>query len=115
MERWAFSEACIPIKDKRARLGVAARYIKSGTVRVPRKGCEQLLTQLLGFGGERHDDAVDALVYLNPSARSEIELRSSASTTSSSPHLGPGHAAYILVSCLRTNARISALFVSSSA
>jgi predicted phage terminase large subunit-like protein len=53
-----------PIKDKRARLRVAARYIKTGVVKFPRKGCEQLLTQLLGFGAEKHDDAVDALVYL---------------------------------------------------
>jgi predicted phage terminase large subunit-like protein len=53
-----------PIKDKRARLRVAARYIKNGTVKFPRRGCEQLLTQLLGFGSEKHDDAVDALVYL---------------------------------------------------
>jgi hypothetical protein len=29
-----------------------------------RTGCEQLITQLLGFGIEKHDDAVDALVYL---------------------------------------------------
>jgi len=35
-----------------------------GVVKFPRTGCEQLLTQLLGFGGEKHDDAVDALVYL---------------------------------------------------
>ena len=27
-------------------------------------GCEQLITQLLGFGVEKYDDAVDALVYL---------------------------------------------------
>jgi hypothetical protein len=54
-----------PIED-RARLRVAARYIKIGVVKFPRTGCEQLLTQLLGFGGERHDDAVDALVYLIP-------------------------------------------------
>jgi len=51
-------------EDKRARLRVAARYIKNGTVKFPRKECEQLLTQLLGFGVEKHDDAVDALVYL---------------------------------------------------
>lgn len=43
---------------------MAARYIKNGTVEFPRRGCEQLLTQLLGFGGEKHDDAVDALVWL---------------------------------------------------
>jgi 2-keto-3-deoxy-L-rhamnonate aldolase RhmA len=39
-----------PIKDKRARLRVAARYIKNGVVRFPRTGCEQLITQQLGFG-----------------------------------------------------------------
>lgn len=33
-------------------------------MKFPRKGAEQLITQLLGFGGETHDDAVDALVYL---------------------------------------------------
>lgn len=65
MERRAFSvQAMHPIKDNRARLRVAARYIKNGVVRFPRTGCEQLLTQLLGFGVEKHDDAVDALVYL---------------------------------------------------
>ena len=53
-----------PIKDKRARLHVAARYIKIGIVKFPRSWCEQLLTQLLGFGGEKHDDAVDAFDYL---------------------------------------------------
>jgi predicted phage terminase large subunit-like protein len=65
MERRAFSvQAMHPIKDKRARLRVAARYIKLGVVKFPRTGCEQLMTQLLGFGAEKHDDAVDALVYL---------------------------------------------------
>ncbi len=61
MERRAFS---VQINEKRARLRVAARYIKMGVVKFPRTRCEQLLTQLLGFGGEKHDDAVDALVYL---------------------------------------------------
>ena len=65
MERRAFAVTPMhPIKDKRARLRVAARYIKMGVVKFPRTGCEQLMTQLLGFGGEKHDDAVDALVYL---------------------------------------------------
>lgn len=53
-----------PITDKRARLRVVAIYIKNGTVLFPRKGCEDLLIQLLGFGIEEHDDLVDALVYL---------------------------------------------------
>ena len=65
LKRRAFSvQAMHPIKDKRARLRVAARHIKMGVVKFPRGGCEQLLTQLLGFGAEKHDDAVDALVYL---------------------------------------------------
>jgi hypothetical protein len=54
----------IPVFFKRARLRVAARYIKMGVVKFPRAGCAQLMTQLLGFGSEKHDDAVDALVYL---------------------------------------------------
>jgi predicted phage terminase large subunit-like protein len=65
MERRAFSvQAMHPIRDKRARLRVAARYIKMGIVKFPRHGCDQLLSQLLGFGVEKHDDGVDALVYL---------------------------------------------------
>jgi hypothetical protein len=65
MERRGFAVTPMhPIKDKRARLRVAARYIKIGTVKFPRTGCEQLLTQLFGFGAEKHDDLVDALVYL---------------------------------------------------
>lgn len=65
MNRRTFSvRAMHPIKDKRARLRVAARYIKNGTVKFPRKGCEDLINQLLGFGVEKHDDLVDALVWL---------------------------------------------------
>jgi hypothetical protein len=53
MERGAFAVTPMhPIKDKRARLRVAARYIKMGVVKFPRTGCEQLLTQVLGFGGK---------------------------------------------------------------
>ncbi len=53
-----------PIADKRARLRVAARYIKNGTVMFPRTGCEKLIQQLLNFGNEDHDDLVDGLVNL---------------------------------------------------
>lgn len=53
-----------PNTDKRSRLRVAATYIKNGTVRFPRIGMTELLTQLFGFGIESHDDMVDALVYL---------------------------------------------------
>lgn len=37
-----------------------------GAVKFPRTGCEQLLAQLFGFGIEKHDDALDAFVYLIP-------------------------------------------------
>ncbi len=53
-----------PTQDKRARLIIAAPYIKNGTVRFPRVGAEDLLAQLYGFGVESHDDLVDGLSYL---------------------------------------------------
>ena len=48
--------------DKRSRLRTAATYIQNGTVLFPRKGCEDLLIQLLNFGVEAHDDLSDACV-----------------------------------------------------
>jgi phage terminase large subunit-like protein len=55
---------------------VAARYVKNGTVKLPRTRCEQLLNQVLGFGSEKHDDLVDAQVYLILGAAGEgIEAR----------------------------------------
>lgn len=53
-----------PISDKRARLETVSGYIEDGTVMFPETGCEELLTQLLNFGAEEHDDLVDALVYM---------------------------------------------------
>ena len=49
--------------DKRSRLALISPLIKDGIVRFPNKGTELLLTQLLGFGIERHDDLVDACVH----------------------------------------------------
>lgn len=53
-----------PIADKRARLRVAARYIKNGTVLFPRSGCERLIQQLLSFGSTENDDLCDGLTTL---------------------------------------------------
>ena len=50
-------------QDKRARLNSASAFIKRH-VRFPRRGAELLVNQILFFGTERHDDLVDALVYL---------------------------------------------------
>lgn len=51
-------------QDKRARLRAVAHYIQTGMVKFPRKGCEDLINQLVDFGVADHDDLVDALVYL---------------------------------------------------
>lgn len=58
--------AVVPVKpgtDKRARLRTVARYIQDGTVVFPKRGAEDLIDQLVGFGVEAHDDLVDAFVY----------------------------------------------------
>jgi phage terminase large subunit-like protein len=51
-------------QDKRGRLMLAATMIQSGKVLFPKQGAEDLLTQLLGFGTERHDDLADAFAIL---------------------------------------------------
>ncbi len=63
-----------PIKvgtDKRARLRAAATFIQNGMVLFPRKGAEDLIAQLTGFGIEDHDDLMDACVHLILGMRSE--------------------------------------------
>ncbi len=46
--------------DKRTRLALVSTLVKSGRVLFPEQGAEELLTQLTGFGMERHDDLADA-------------------------------------------------------
>lgn len=48
--------------DKRTRLIMTANMIKNGQVKFPRHGAEQLITQIVHFGVEKHDDLVDAFV-----------------------------------------------------
>lgn len=50
--------------DKRARLKGIAMFIENGTVQFPRKGCEDLIDQLVNFGITDHDDLADAFVYM---------------------------------------------------
>ncbi len=47
--------------DKSTRLMLASQYIQSGKVLFSEYGNEELITQLIGFGTESHDDLVDAL------------------------------------------------------
>lgn len=51
-------------QDKSARLSSIASFIEDGTILFPRHGAEDLITQLVGFGIEKHDDISDALVIL---------------------------------------------------
>ncbi|MFH1667814.1 MAG: hypothetical protein ABH884_02205, partial [Candidatus Komeilibacteria bacterium] len=50
--------------DKRARLSYTTHLMKSGQILFPRHGVEDLITQLVGFGVEKHDDLVDAFTML---------------------------------------------------
>lgn len=50
--------------DKRARIALISSYIKNGVVLFPRRGAEQLIQQLVGFGNEKHDDLADAFTLL---------------------------------------------------
>lgn len=51
-------------QDKRSRLALVTHLIKLGKIRFPRKGAEELLMQLTGFGIEKHDDLADAFSLL---------------------------------------------------
>lgn len=57
-------EVTIPGQDKRARLSMISHLIKDGKILFPRHGAENLISQLIGFGMERHDDLADALTLL---------------------------------------------------
>lgn len=51
-------------QDKRTRIVLTANMIKSGRVKFPRQGAEQLLSQIIHFGVEKHDDLADAFSNL---------------------------------------------------
>ncbi|MEI6352834.1 MAG: phage terminase large subunit [Candidatus Nomurabacteria bacterium] len=58
------AEAVKPKGDKRTRLSLTSTAIKSGIIKFPRHGCEELLQQIIGFGVEKHDDLADAFSLL---------------------------------------------------
>ncbi len=47
-------------QDKRMRLSLITHLIQEGIILFPESGCEELLSQLINFGAERHDDLADA-------------------------------------------------------
>lgn len=50
--------------NKQERLEVATPYIRMGKVLFPQKGAEQLVSQIVNFGIEKHDDLVDAFTLI---------------------------------------------------
>lgn len=58
------AESVKPKSDKRSRLAMTTSYIQEGRIKFPRKGCEELIQQLIGFGKEKHDDLADAFSML---------------------------------------------------
>lgn len=58
------AEAVKPKGDKRTRLSLTSTSIKSGIIKFPRQGCEDLIQELIGFGVEKHDDLADAFSLL---------------------------------------------------
>lgn len=59
--------AVVPMQavgDKRARIAAACFYVKNGRVLFPKTGAENVITNLIGFGIEAHDDLADAFAYL---------------------------------------------------
>jgi predicted phage terminase large subunit-like protein len=51
-------------QDKRTRLVLTANIIKTGRIKFPRKGAEELISQIVHFGSEKHDDLADAFSSL---------------------------------------------------
>ncbi|MDD4931309.1 MAG: phage terminase large subunit [Candidatus Colwellbacteria bacterium] len=58
------AESIKPKGDKRTRLSLTSTSIKSGIIKFPRQGCEDLIRELVGFGVEKHDDLADAFSLL---------------------------------------------------
>lgn len=61
-------------KDKKARLSSISPWIKNGQILFPILGSEILINQILYFGTERYDDAMDALTLaVNKIVKDEIQ------------------------------------------
>jgi len=50
--------------DKRSRLILTSNLIKSGVIKFPKTGAEELINQIVHFGVEKHDDLVDGFSTL---------------------------------------------------
>ncbi|MDD5055834.1 MAG: hypothetical protein PHZ00_06240 [Candidatus Peribacteraceae bacterium] len=59
-----YPEEVRPTADKRSRLALVTPLLQQGKVYFPKEGAEDLITELVGFGLERHDDLADAFAML---------------------------------------------------
>lgn len=57
--------------DKHSRLMTISALVQNGTILFPKKGAEELIQQIIGFGVERHDDLVDAFSIIGHHAIKE--------------------------------------------
>jgi predicted phage terminase large subunit-like protein len=51
-------------QDKKARLTLTTHLIQSGRILFPKHGAKELISQLTGFGKEKHDDLADAFAIV---------------------------------------------------
>jgi predicted phage terminase large subunit-like protein len=58
------AEIIKPTSDKRTRLALTASLIRDGIIKFPEQGCELMLSQIVNFGVEKHDDLADAFSML---------------------------------------------------
>jgi phage terminase large subunit-like protein len=56
----------VPISgmNKQTKLETATPYIRLGKVLFPQRGAEELISQIINFGIERHDDLTDAFTLI---------------------------------------------------
>ncbi len=60
-------------QDKRSRLATIGHLIQNGRILFPRRGAENIVSQIVNFGIEKHDDFCDALTLLVSKAIEESE------------------------------------------
>ena len=58
------AEAVKPKGDKRTRLSLTSTSIKSGIIKFPRQGCEDLSQERIGLTVETQDELADAMPLL---------------------------------------------------
>lgn len=80
-----------PNQDKRTRLNMIADKIQRGIILFPVHGSKEIVTQLVGFGIEKHDDLVDALTIAVIKMAAEDQKSGTATFVPMSKIFGPNN------------------------